>query len=132
MPRRVAARHRVAPGVGVAVEGGRVGRVAQQRVAAAERAHGGVVPAGAQVLEPSLGRGLLGVVAVVGPLEPIAVAGQRLRGELLLAPRGAGEAGGDFWGISRCGEGRATAAGTPYDQPSSLAKVWKPGRDSWG
>ena len=94
MPRRVAARHRVALGVGVAVECRGVGRVAQQRVAAAERAHGGVVPAGAQVLEPSLGRGLLGVVAVVGPLEPIAVAGQRLRGQLLLAPRGVGEAGG--------------------------------------
>ena len=94
VPRRVAARHRVALRVGVAVEGGRVGRVAEERVAAAERAHGGVVPAGAQVLEPSLGRGELGVVAVVGPLEPVAVAGQRLRGQLLLAPRGVGEAGG--------------------------------------
>ena len=110
MSRRVAARHRVALGVGVAVECRGVGRVAQQRVAAAERAHGGVVPAGAQVLEPSLGRGLLGVVAVVGPLEPIAVAGQRLRGQLLLAPRGVGEAGGDFCGISRFREYRISGA----------------------
>ena len=46
----------------------------------------------------------------MGPLEPVAVAGQRLRGQLLLAPRGVGEAGGDFCGISRFREYRIFGA----------------------
>ena len=62
------------------------------------------------MLQAALERRGLRVAAVVGPLEPVAVAGQRLRGQLLLAPRGVGEAGGDFCGISRFREYRIFGA----------------------
>ena len=45
-----------------------------------------------------------------GALEPVAVAGQRLHGQRLLAPREAGEARGDFCGISRFREYRISGA----------------------
>lgn len=67
-------------------------------------------PTDAQVPQAALRGRLLGVVSVVGPLEPVAVAGQRLHGQLLLAPRGVGEAGGDFCGISRFREYRISGA----------------------
>ena len=63
-----------------------------------------------QVLQAALRGRRLDVVSVVGPLEPVAVAGQRLRGQLLLAPRGVGEADGDFCGISRFREYRIFGA----------------------
>lgn len=76
-------------------------------------------PTDAQVPQAALRGRLLGVVSVVGPLEPVAVAGQRLHGQRLLAPRGAGEAGGDSAEFQGSGNTVSPVPGAVKDAPGT-------------